>query len=99
MFAFFLTFLGCLGTGFSLWGFSFSKTFTLSYSLPLILIFCAAISANESISIIQIFKDLHVNLKLYTLIQGESMLNDPVSTVMFTVLISLLDASVSIVYR
>jgi sodium/hydrogen exchanger 3 len=110
LYAFLLTFLtsmtvgmlfifNCLSLGFSLWGFSFSNLFNLHYSLPILLTFAAALSANESLAIISVISELRVNLKLRTVVLGEQLLNDPVATVMFIVFSALISTPVSFIMQ
>ena len=46
------------------------------------LLFGAFISATDPITVIAIFNDLHVDVNLYALVFGESILNDAVAIVM-----------------
>ena len=56
-----------------------------SVDLPLIecLIFGSTLSATDPVTILSIFNQYKVDPKLYTVIFGESLLNDAVSIVMY----------------
>ncbi len=56
-------------------------TFTLA------LIFGSLISATDPISVISIFKELGVSRRLLLIVEGESLLNDGVAVVLFTILL------------
>ncbi|MBN4051368.1 cation:proton antiporter [bacterium AH-315-M05] len=62
-----------LGMGLSGWGW------------PIALMFGAVISATDPVAVVSLLKDLGVNKKLGTLIEGESLLNDGTAIVIFMV--------------
>ncbi|KAF8154217.1 Sodium/hydrogen exchanger family-domain-containing protein [Crassisporium funariophilum] len=86
IFAFMGTFISAVGVG--------VLTFIYSYlgidtdKLPLIecLIFGSTLSATDPVTILAIFNQYKVDPKLYTVIFGESLLNDAVSIVMYETL-------------
>lgn len=46
------------------------------------LLFGALISATDPVTVLAIFSDLHVDVNLYALVFGESVLNDAVAIVL-----------------
>ena len=67
------------------------------YSLPLLqcLIFGSLISATDPVTVLAIFQELGVNIDLYSLVFGESVLNDAVAIVLYKTLLTFLTAEVT----
>jgi len=55
----------------------------LSLTIIECLLFGSTLSATDPVTILAIFNTLHVDPKLYSVIFGESILNDAVAIVMF----------------
>lgn len=55
----------------------------LSLTIVECLLFGSTLSATDPVTILAIFNQLHVDPKLYSVIFGESILNDAVAIVMF----------------
>ena len=53
-----------------------------AYSFIDCLLFGALISATDPVTVLAIFSDLHVDVNLYALVFGESVLNDAVAIVL-----------------
>lgn len=56
--------------------------------LKVALLFGAMISATDPISVLALFKRLHVNKRLHTILEGESLLNDGTAVALFRVLLA-----------
>ncbi|MBU0632977.1 Na+/H+ antiporter [bacterium] len=74
-------------------GFLLHETFALfglEIAMPLIacLLFAAVISSTDPISVLAIFKQLGVPKRLSSIIEGESLLNDGVSVVVYGIILS-----------
>ena len=63
--------------------YSFLGLESLEVSLIECLIFGSTLSATDPVTILSIFNQYKVDPKLYTIIFGESLLNDAVSIVMY----------------
>lgn len=61
----------------------------LSLTIVECLLFGSTLSATDPVTILAIFNALGVDPKLYSVIFGESILNDAVSIVMFELVVSL----------
>ena len=57
-------------------------------SVSIALLFGAIISATDPISVIAIFKDLHMDRRLSVIIEGESLLNDGTAAALFQILLA-----------
>ncbi|CAF1312049.1 unnamed protein product [Adineta ricciae] len=83
MFALVGTTIACLSTGIMVYGsvraFSSLRSF---FSFTDSLYFGAIISATDPVTVLAIFNDLHVDVDLYAIIFGESILNDAVCIVL-----------------
>ena len=64
--------------------YTFGLLFTYKPSLLDCLYFGALISATDPVTILAIFNDLQVDVNLYALVFGESVLNDAVAIVLVT---------------
>ncbi|KAH9993430.1 Sodium/hydrogen exchanger family-domain-containing protein [Russula vinacea] len=82
-FAFLGTFISAVGIGY-IW--SILGIESLELSLLECLTFGATLSATDPVTILAIFKQYKVDSKLYSVIFGESLLNDAVSIVMYETL-------------
>ncbi|KAK0200792.1 sodium/hydrogen exchanger [Desarmillaria ectypa] len=85
-FAFFGTFISAVGVGVLVYIYSFLGLESLEISLLECLIFGSTLSATDPVTILAIFNQYKVDPKLYTVIFGESLLNDAVSIVMYETL-------------
>ncbi|ETW80053.1 Na+/H+ exchanger [Heterobasidion irregulare TC 32-1] len=85
-FAFFGTFISAVGVGVLVYIYSFLGLESLDVSLLECLIFGTTLSATDPVTILAIFNQYKVDPKLYTVIFGESLLNDAVSIVMYETL-------------
>ncbi len=63
-------------------------TWLLGIPLSAALVFGALISATDPVAVVAIFRELGVPNRLLTLVEGESLLNDGVAIVLFTILLS-----------
>lgn len=79
-------FLGTTISAFVIGGvqYTFGQLFSYKPSLLDCLYFGALISATDPVTILAIFNDLHVDVNLYALVFGESVLNDAVAIVLVT---------------
>lgn len=60
------------------------------------LIFGALISATDPVTVLAIFQELGVNIDLYSLVFGESVLNDAVAIVMYRTLLNFVEKGVNL---
>ncbi|CCM04113.1 uncharacterized protein FIBRA_06273 [Fibroporia radiculosa] len=81
-FAFLGTFISAVGVGVLVYIYSFLGLESLDVTLIECLIFGSTLSATDPVTILAIFNQYKVDPKLYTVIFGESLLNDAVSIVM-----------------
>ncbi len=65
-------------------------SFSWHWGWPAALVFGALISATDPVAVVAILRELGVSKRLGVLIEGESLLNDGTSIVVFTVLLGLL---------
>lgn len=86
IFAFFGTFVSAIGVGVLVYIYSFLGLESLDITLLECLIFGSTLSATDPVTILAIFNQYKVDPKLYTIIFGESLLNDAVSIVMYETL-------------
>ncbi|KAF8644017.1 hypothetical protein AX16_008733 [Volvariella volvacea WC 439] len=86
IFAFFGTFVSAVGVGVLVYIWSFLGLESLDLSLLECLIFGSTLSATDPVTILAIFNQYKVDPKLYSIIFGESLLNDAVSIVMYETL-------------
>ncbi|MFZ4452434.1 cation:proton antiporter [Salibacterium aidingense] len=63
----------------------FSSMWLLHLSIPAAFVFAAVMSATDPVSVLSIFKTVGVNERLSTIIEGESLFNDGVAVVLFTI--------------
>lgn len=59
------------------------------------LLYAAIISAVDPVAVLAVFDQIHVNTTLYILVFGESLMNDGIAVVLFTVLEQLLEVEVA----
>ncbi|KAK7447029.1 monovalent cation:H+ antiporter, CPA1 (nhx1) [Stygiomarasmius scandens] len=85
-FAFLGTFVSAVGVGILVYIYSFLGLESLHFTLLECLIFGSTLSATDPVTILAIFNQYKVDPKLYTIIFGESLLNDAVSIVMYETL-------------
>ncbi|KAJ7042929.1 sodium/hydrogen exchanger [Mycena alexandri] len=85
-FAFLGTFISAVGVGILVYVYSFLGLESLDLGLVECLKFGSALSATDPVTILAIFNQYKVDPKLYTVIFGESLLNDAVSIVMYETL-------------
>ncbi|TFK90926.1 sodium/hydrogen exchanger [Polyporus arcularius HHB13444] len=86
VFAFMGTFISAVGVGVIVFIWSSLGLESLGLSLIECLIFGSTLSATDPVTILAIFNQYKVDPKLYTVIFGESLLNDAVSIVMYETL-------------
>ncbi|KAG6336304.1 hypothetical protein ID866_2780 [Astraeus odoratus] len=89
VFAFAGTTISAVGVGILVYIYSFLGLESLDVSLLECLIFGSTLSATDPVTILAIFNQYKVDPKLYTIIFGESLLNDAVSIVMYDVSMAL----------
>ncbi|KAJ7827902.1 Sodium/hydrogen exchanger family-domain-containing protein [Mycena olivaceomarginata] len=82
-FAFLGTFISAVGVGILVYVYSFLGLESLDLGLVECLKFGSTLSATDPVTILAIFNQYKVDPKLYTVIFGESLLNDAVSIVMY----------------
>ncbi|KAI0049031.1 sodium/hydrogen exchanger [Auriscalpium vulgare] len=85
-FAFLGTFISAVGVGVLVYLYSFLGLESVDLSLLECLTFGTTLSATDPVTILAIFNQYKVDPKLYTVIFGESLLNDAVSIVMYETL-------------
>ncbi|EKM52396.1 uncharacterized protein PHACADRAFT_260743 [Phanerochaete carnosa HHB-10118-sp] len=85
-FAFLGTMISAVGVGVLVYIYSFLGLESLELSLIECLTFGSTLSATDPVTILAIFNQYKVDPKLYTIIFGESLLNDAVSIVMYETL-------------
>ncbi|GFZ45009.1 Endosomal/prevacuolar Na(+)/H(+) exchanger [Saitozyma sp. JCM 24511] len=85
-FAFLGTFISAVGIGVLVYIWSFLGLEGLKFTLLECLIFGSTLSATDPVTILAIFNTYKVDPKLYSVIFGESILNDAVSIVMYETL-------------
>ncbi|GJN93746.1 hypothetical protein Rhopal_006803-T1 [Rhodotorula paludigena] len=85
-FAFCGTFISAVALGVIVYLYSLLGLEGLSLSIVECLLFGSTLSATDPVTILAIFNALHVDPKLYSVIFGESILNDAVAIVMFETL-------------
>ncbi|KAK4684381.1 hypothetical protein P7C73_g5799, partial [Tremellales sp. Uapishka_1] len=85
-FAFLGTFISAVGLGVLVYIWSFLGLEGLKFTLLECLIFGSTLSATDPVTILAIFNTYKVDPKLYSVIFGESILNDAVSIVMYETL-------------
>jgi len=80
-FAFFGTVISCLVVGTIMYGFMQLNMFH-NFTFSDCLFFGAIISATDPVTVLAIFNELHVDVDLYALVFGESVMNDAVALVL-----------------
>lgn len=89
-YAFIGTTISCLVTGSMVYGFNIWTGVTSDFDYPECLLFGALISATDPVTILAIFHDIHVDVDMYALVFGESVLNDAVALVLYRAIESYL---------
>jgi CPA1 family monovalent cation:H+ antiporter len=84
-------FLAGAGTALAISALSSHGGFTLSQGL----VFGALIAATDPIAVVAIFRELHVPVRLATLVEGESLLNDGTSIVLLSLLLAVVTGASS----
>jgi monovalent cation:H+ antiporter, CPA1 family len=84
-------FLAGTGTALAISGLSSHTGFTLQQGL----VFGALVAATDPIAVVAIFKEFHVPVRLATLVEGESLLNDGTSIVLLTLLLGAVTGETS----
>ncbi|MFD1039281.1 cation:proton antiporter [Virgibacillus byunsanensis] len=77
--------LAFLGTFLSFILIGFSSMWLLGLSIPAAFVFAAVMSATDPVSVLSIFKNVGVNKRLATIIEGESLFNDGLAVVLFNI--------------
>lgn len=81
------TLLNCFLIGISLWGLSLAPASgIMAIGFSNILVFTSVIVAVDPVAVLAIFTEMGVNATLYILVFGESLLNDGVSVVLYSVM-------------
>ena len=83
VYAFFGTSISCLVVGVMTYYFNRMTGVIETFDFTECLLFGAMISATDPVTVLAIFHDLHVDVDLYALIFGESVLNDAVAIVLY----------------
>ncbi|KAG6827749.1 hypothetical protein H0H92_010571 [Tricholoma furcatifolium] len=86
IFAFFGTFISAIGVGVLVWIWASLGLESIELTLIECLTFGSTLSATDPVTILAIFQQYKVDPKLYSVIFGESLLNDAVSIVMYQTL-------------
>lgn len=73
------------GTALAISGFAPQTGFTLKQGL----VFGALVAATDPIAVVAIFRELHVPVRLETLVEGESLMNDGTSIVLLSLLLAM----------
>lgn len=63
------------------------------WSIPLVFIFGAMLSATDPVAVVALLKELGASKKLATMIEGESLMNDGTAVVVFNVLLAAVQDS------
>ena len=82
-YAFFGTTISCVLVGGICYAFNRLTGVTETFDFPECLLFGAMISATDPVTVLAIFHDLHVDVDLFALVFGESVLNDAVAIVLY----------------
>lgn len=95
VFAFLGTFISALVFGLIIY---YAGVLGVCYELPLLeaFLFGALISATDPVTVLAIFHSLKVEPKMYSLVFGESVLNDAVAIVLYKALVSFKGKSVNV---
>ncbi|XP_022254771.1 Na(+)/H(+) exchanger protein 7-like [Limulus polyphemus] len=84
------TLLNCFTIGPSLYGLSVAGAMgPVSIGIIECLVFSALISAVDPVAVLAIFQEIGINKVLYFLVFGESLLNDAVTVVLYTMMVGL----------
>ena len=79
------------GTALAISGFDASLRFTLQQGL----VFGALVAATDPIAVVAIFRELKVPVRLATLVEGESLMNDGTSIVLLSLLLAAVSGEVT----
>lgn len=89
-YAFIGTTISCVSTGSLIYWFNQWTGVTADFDYPECLLFGALISATDPVTVLAIFHDIHVDVDMYALVFGESVLNDAVALVLYRAIESYL---------
>lgn len=81
--------LAVVGVIISVVGIGFSLTYFSGLSLPIALLVGASLAATDPVSVIALFRELGVGERLTVLMEGESLFNDGVAVVAFSLLVGI----------
>lgn len=84
-----VTLLAIIGVIISVVGIGFSLNYFTDLSLPIALLVGAILAATDPVSVIALFRELGVGERLTVLMEGESLFNDGVAVVAFSLLVGI----------
>lgn len=84
-----ITLLAIAGVVISVVGIGFTLNYFTALSLPIALLVGAGLAATDPVSVIALFRELGVGERLTVLMEGESLFNDGVAVVAFSLLVGI----------